>query len=871
MAFKKPPQGPSSYKTPYELFNSLTGREFPDLMQHQIETTNNYVDLAVDKRDVALQLPTGSGKTLVGLLIAEWRRRNFGEKVIYLCPTSQLAHQTHLQATLSHKIGTALFVGSRAKHNVSEKSHYELGKKIAITNFSSLFNTNTAFHNPDTIIIDDAHSAENYVSKMWTVEIKSTDEETKTLFEQLTIVLKPHISNMSYHRLCGDWDQTINTGIIEKLPTPIFYEIMDKVRAVISEGIAESNEKYPWKLIQDHLSACQFYFSASTILIRPLIPPTWTLKAFSDAKRRIFMSATLGKGGDLERLTGRRKIFRLPTPERFNSTGVGRRFFIFPELQFTPDEADKLRIKLIKKSDRSVVITPTIKEKDRIKSAVEDQTTKKTFSVDDIIKDKGKFTNHKNAVALLANRYDGMDFPNSQSRLLCVDGLPKATNLQERFLMTRMGALVLLNQRIQTRVIQAIGRCTRSLQDYSAIYVTGRDLQEALTDSSKQSYFTPELQAEIEFGIDQSLDTSPKDILENFETFIKHDDDWKSVNELIVRSTKVKTQKTFPALEALQKSVPFEIDYQKAIWAEDFKTAMEAAKKVQTEILSGSELRGYRGLWVYLAGSAAFLHAQTTDDRFLSDARNHYNAAIKTSDGLSWISKLAKLELLKEESSKPNDDINTQLEIYESNIRALGTLHDKKFVSFESQILNDLKDGDLFESAHEKLGRFLGFHTGKVENSGSPDPWWMSENLCFVFEDHANAKKSSAISVTKARQASSHPEWIKDNVDEYDGQEIISVLVSPVEKADYGAFPHLKKVGFWKLKDFRKWAKNVFVITRQLRTELKDENDLIWLTKAISLMEENMMTAATLKEFFIDNTASEVLKSTRMTAKDSEG
>jgi hypothetical protein len=38
-------------------------------------------------------LPTGSGKTLVGLLIGEWLRRKNKERVVFLCPTRQLVNQ----------------------------------------------------------------------------------------------------------------------------------------------------------------------------------------------------------------------------------------------------------------------------------------------------------------------------------------------------------------------------------------------------------------------------------------------------------------------------------------------------------------------------------------------------------------------------------------------------------------------------------------------------------------------------------------------------------------------------------------------------------------------------------------------------------
>ncbi|WP_369679951.1 DEAD/DEAH box helicase family protein [Lentzea flaviverrucosa] len=44
--------------------------------------------------DGAIELPTGAGKTLVGGLIGDFRRRVTGERVAYLCPTKQLARQT---------------------------------------------------------------------------------------------------------------------------------------------------------------------------------------------------------------------------------------------------------------------------------------------------------------------------------------------------------------------------------------------------------------------------------------------------------------------------------------------------------------------------------------------------------------------------------------------------------------------------------------------------------------------------------------------------------------------------------------------------------------------------------------------------------
>ena len=96
MAFKTATSEDSVPDTPDKLFRDLTRRRFPDVLPHQAETMQAYAAEGVTPPDVALQLPTGSGKTLVGLLIAEWRRRKFNERVVYLCPTIQLVHQVVL-------------------------------------------------------------------------------------------------------------------------------------------------------------------------------------------------------------------------------------------------------------------------------------------------------------------------------------------------------------------------------------------------------------------------------------------------------------------------------------------------------------------------------------------------------------------------------------------------------------------------------------------------------------------------------------------------------------------------------------------------------------------------------------------------------
>jgi superfamily II DNA or RNA helicase len=62
-----------------------------ELWSRQADVLRAYNGLKGDPSDVAIELPTG--KTLVGCLIAEWRRRKQQERVAYVSPTRQLAQQ----------------------------------------------------------------------------------------------------------------------------------------------------------------------------------------------------------------------------------------------------------------------------------------------------------------------------------------------------------------------------------------------------------------------------------------------------------------------------------------------------------------------------------------------------------------------------------------------------------------------------------------------------------------------------------------------------------------------------------------------------------------------------------------------------------
>jgi tetratricopeptide (TPR) repeat protein len=823
MAFKKIRTSKVAIETPEALLHDLRAKTIKGPISHQADMWRNYLDKALEESDVALQLPTGSGKTLVGLILAEWRRQKYNEKVVYLCPTNQLVHQVVEQAENKYGLSVAKFVGKIKDYPLAVKSDYEGADKIAVTSYSALFNTNSFFNDADIIIFDDAHASENYISSLWSLEISRHDDESKALFVAFANLIKNHIPQIDYDRMTNndsieDW--------VDKLPITSFLELKENIEQLLDTHCMSTSMQYPWRMIKDHLIACQCYISSNKILIRPMIPPTMTHAPFASAKQRIYMSATLGNGGDLERLTGVAKIFRLPIPTGWDKQGIGRRFFLFPERSLAKDADIHAFLKsAMEMSGRSVVLTKDFPSAEEFEKFVNEEIKYGVFNATDIEQSKKDFLEEEKAVAIIANRYDGIDFAEDEARTLIISDLSTSTNLQEKFFVSRMAANELLNERILTRIVQAMGRCTRSPTDYSAVIVLGEKLVSYLLPEKKRKLLHPELQAELEFGIEQSKDATLEDFIDNLQAFLDQTPDWFEADKEIITLRDELTKIEPKYITNLQNSVSSEISYQYKMLQTDYEGAIDEARNVLKE-LTDPTLKGYRALWNYLGGSASLLAGN-------SDlAIDFFKNAMKAAPSLKWMVTLAKSSGVESFEHIEDNDLNNVIENFEKQLKNYGLTSNRKYDKEEKFILDGILTGDAkeFEEAQKRLGILIGFEAGNVESDASPDPWWMlSEKLCVVFEDHSEGTKEF-FDATKARQATTHDNWIRENLPVDTDIEIIKVLITPLKKAHSGALPHLKDVYLWTLDDFRDWTKHILGVLRSARNSYNGEGDLFWRT-----------------------------------------
>ncbi len=842
MAFKTNTFAQTASANPAAHFKTLTKRQFPDVMPHQKEMLEAYAAGYEKAVDVALQLPTGSGKTLVGLLIADWRRIKHGNRAVYLCPTKQLVKQTVLQAKNQYGIDVVDLSGRKSSFPPADRTAYLTGAQVAISTYSGLFNTHPFFESPDLIVIDDAHAAENYIAKMWSLEIPAGTPLHRAIAENL----QSHIDPQQYSRLTGDWAGSADASWVEKLPSPQVAELADGLVEIIDAFADRSNPElhFPWSLIRDHLDACHIYLGSREILIRPLTPPTYSHSPFANAQQRIYMSATLGAGGDLERLTGRKSINRLPAPEGFQSSGVGRRFFVFPSLSLTGEETDEVRLAMQERAGRSVILTPSTPGANEHAQQVTEKLDGFTvFNKDDIEADKAPFVNSDKAVAILANRYDGIDFPSEECRLLCLDGLPRAMNAQERFIMSKMGAAALYNERIQTRVLQAAGRCTRALQDRSAVFITGTELVDFLADSRKWNFFHPELQAELAFGVDQSTEVLASAMLENFNMFMENNAAWAGADQMIRNAVEQYDQAPFPAMDELGAVVNDEVEYQEALWNHDYASALKSARTILSG-LNHEGLRGYRALWHYLAGAAASRLSTTAGDAQAQSAQEQFGRAKSAAPSISWLNTLVRAVGVAPETAEADlrQETLRQVEMIEQQFLEMGTATNSKFEKKAAKILNGMSSAATFETSQVELGAMLGFTAGNDESDAAPDPWWLGDQIGIVFEDHAGANATTVFGANKARQASSHPKWIKKNVLGTEIMEVYPVLVTPCTQAKSGADPQLDDVRYWALNEYANWANHAIAVLRELKGTFPGEGDLLWRDEAYQRLHAEGLT-----------------------------
>ncbi len=825
--FRIPDKRGSKPSDPESLFRNLSQRspQVQHLWAHQADLLRIWHSNHVDTSDLALELPTGTGKTLIGLLIGEFVRKTREERVAYLCPNRQLSHQVGKLAR-DYSIDARVLVGSQNLYDPEDFNAFAESSSIAITTYSAIFNTNPRIDSANLLILDDAHASEDFIVSLWNVEVNRNDH--CDIYFALLDLFKDVIPSAQYWYL-KEYSSTRARTECTKIPSPIAQSREARIRDFLDSVLEDTDLRFSWSMIRGHLHACHTFVTWYSISIRPIYPPTHGHAPFSSSRQRIYMSATLGEGGELERITGVRNIERLPVPGGWEREGAGRRFIMFTDRSLPAEAATDAALTLVGEATRSLILTPNRVTAGWVGEQLNSMSSSPTlFKATDIENSLEPFMNEEHAALVLHNRYDGLDLPGDACHLEWICDLPGATNAQETFLLNRLGLHSLLRDRIRTRLTQALGRCTRNSTDHAVVIMSGSRPLDFCIKNENRTGFHPEIQAEIQYGLDASKVDGPNDFINLARAFLEQRAGWEEVDQWIQEERDSYQRSSDETVQTLMAGVRDEIDYSDALWVGDFQTALEKARAC-ADRLCGDTLADYRAWWYYLAGSAAAISATNEKTVHLREtARQLFDRACFASPRSTWFREVSRIVDFVEPSQLVDDQLLVRsAEAIERRIQQVGVAG----AGFESEVqtmISQLENSDAkkFEQGLEFLGLWLGLDALRPTGAGVPDGVWsFADEIIVAFEAKSNERSTGPISLSTAREAQGHMRWVESNMETTSSTSISTVIVSDREHVASEALPNANELYVVNLPCLRELAHKVTSTMRSLRAQASSNSN----------------------------------------------
>lgn len=460
--------------------------KFKKLLPAQEYVLDTYAVSFAKEADLAIQLPTGAGKTLIALLIAEaWRRE--GKSVAILSANKTLARQMEREAN-ALGMPAVLMEGRGQDIPAATKRAFQRHQAVAVMNYWVYFNQKPVIDPADLIIMDDAHLAEHCLHSLYSVEINRSDHEE--LFATLATELAtrfpeyPALADAASASKSADKEAKEKTSdtSAELLSFISHAEIGSRLVEIIESSPALQNNddlKFRWRRLRNHVGDFNFYVSATTIWLRPYVYPLSTNPHYSQAQQVIYLSATIGDPSDLRRRLGGRAIKSMPVPKEHTEVTSGRRLIVMNRLaddEDIPKRMQALILAALMVHPKSIWLCSSKAEATHFRAAVSEWLNKNglvnhpTWLLSPLGDEIDQFKSSPVGHLFVAGRFDGMDFKGDECRLVVLLTLPRAINLQEEFITSYLRDSEFMRRRLNQRIVQALGRCNRAKDDY-ALYL----------------------------------------------------------------------------------------------------------------------------------------------------------------------------------------------------------------------------------------------------------------------------------------------------------------------------------------------------------------------------------------------------------------
>ena len=670
------------------------------------------------ERDLVIKLNTGSGKTLVGLLIGESVRRELQQPFVYLAPTRQLVSQVVEKAT---EFGIP---AEAYRSGAGLPASFRNAEAILVGSYHMLFNGRSVFgllgrSEPVAvggIVLDDAHTSAAALRDMFSIIVRrSTHEE---LYRDLVGRFRSAFERVHAVGRLDDMLAGRNEGVME-VPHWSWLDAAASIRMGIqSEG--DDAFRFSFPLVRDHFELSHALISREAFSITPLLPPVHVVPSFADCPRRVFMSATLSDDGLLVRTFGAR-VESVSKPITTRSVaGLGERMILAPTLSgLSRDSAVQAARRLADgvraRAKGAVVVVP---------SRVHAESWADVGEVcvrDDVATAVDRLQQpHLRAKTLpvLVNRYDGIDLPHDSCRLLILDGKPLGSNQYDLYRASVLPTLSSTSIALAQRVEQGMGRGTRGAGDYCVVLLLGADLVAWLGENSTQRTLTPGTRAQVILGREIANHvTSSDELVDAAWQCLNRDGDWQQTHaQRIAEAGEAEADtRRLVAAGRVERRAFEKLLHQQFSEARDF-----LANEAQDEEWDNP----FRGWLLQLASRAAWLSGDSDRAHKLQNKAYSMNRTLTKPRGEIRYEPMA--------SGTPQAaKVIDMLEAYAIRSAVLEAV-DTALADLHAEA-----SANRFEQGIENLGRFLGLGSERPESStgSGPDNLWLgNRDLGFVIE-----------------------------------------------------------------------------------------------------------------------------------------
>ncbi len=735
---------------PNEIFEGLTLRgSIENIWGPQESALREWHKKYRSYPDNILEMNTGGGKTLVGLLIAQSLMNETKGHVLYVCPNNQLIEQT------IHKAGECgIKVASRYKGNWEEQVLFESSKAFCVTNYATVFNGRSIFKNKniEAIVFDDAHVAENILRSQFTLNVPSDTE----LFRKILNIFRTHfatscVSSSFEDASQGDWNSLVF------VPMYLIHKHAQELRrCILDDGFDENiHNVFVWEHIKNNLHCCCVFISGKSIEITPSVIPLHTTPFFTQQVRRVYLTATIPTKASFVRTFGVSKP-NVISPS--GKSGDAQRLFVF--LTSDDEEEQKDETLSLIEDRKSCVISPSTK---RAKEWVPPASIYDTDSGHAEIE---RFANSTdNEMLALVARYDGIDLPGKSCQILVLDRLPLGESHFDRFIDRSLQIGALRSSRTAIKIVQAIGRIFRSNTDHGVVIIRGTELRGWLTTPRNQRLLPSLLQKQIQLGmsLNEQVHQGEIEYSQLLEGILSVDDDWDDCYRTYIDEYETEEFKE-DASWYNNLLVNERVAYSK-LWDGHFGEAGDMFSALVEEANKNDERLGaWYSHWLGLS------YMRNGEDD-LALANFSRAASIRV--------ELGRPHVDRDKVFKPNKKLESNFQSAGlSRIYRTKKAKVKKVISaIESNLMYGPDTGKA-EEAVKQLGLILGFDAKRPdsEDGTGPDVLWIVKGKPFgvSFELKTNKKMDGIYSKNDIKDCHDHHSYLETN---YKGKIFIETIV----------------------------------------------------------------------------------------------